>query len=79
MMEPTIAKKRNFDSLHNHLKNHFETKFPFLVILMGPTITKKGNFDGLHNLLKKHFEIEFPFLVTLVNYISDASPRPNLT
>ena len=30
-------------------------------------------------LLKKHFKIEFPFLVTLVNYISDASPRLNLT
>ena len=41
MMGPTIAKKESFDGLHNHLKNHFETKFPFLVILMGPTITKK--------------------------------------
>ena len=47
-MEPTIAKKGNFDDLHNYLKNHFKTNFPFLVILMGPTITKKGNFDGLY-------------------------------
>ena len=68
MMGPTIAKKGNFDGLHNHLKNHFAIKFPFLVILM-PYITSS----------KKHFGIEFPFLVTLVNYISDASPRPNLT
>ena len=43
MMGPTIAKKGYFDGLHNHLKNYFETKFPFLVILMGSTITKKGN------------------------------------
>ena len=55
MMGPTIAKKGNFDGLHNHLKNYFETKFPFLVILMRPTITKKGNFDALYNLLKKTF------------------------
>ena len=54
-MGPTIAKKGNFDGLHNHLKNHFETKFPFLVTLMRPTITKKGNFDALYNLLKKTF------------------------
>ena len=46
MMGPTIAKKGNFDGLHNYLKNHFGTKFPVLVILMGPTITKKGNFDS---------------------------------
>ena len=46
MMGPTIAKKGTFDGLHNHLKNYFETKFPFLVILMGPTITKKENFDS---------------------------------
>ena len=68
MMGPTIAKKGNFDGLHNHLKNYFETNFPFLVLLM-PYITSS----------KKHFGIKFPFLVTLVNYISDASPRPNLT
>ena len=55
MMGPTIAKKRNFDGLHNYLKNHFKTKFPFLVILMGPTITKKRNFNTLYNLLKKTF------------------------
>ena len=79
MMRPTIAKKRNFDGLHNHLKNYFETKFLVLVILMGSTITKKGYFNTLYNLLKKHFGIEFPSLVALVNYISDASPQPNLT
>ena len=79
MMRPTIAKKDNFDSKHNYLKNHFELKFPFLVILMEPTITKKRNFDVLYNLLKHHLGINFPFLVTLVNYISDTSPQPNLT
>ena len=47
--------------------------------MMGPTIAKKGHFDALYNLLKNLFEITFPFLVTLVNYISDASPQPNLT
>ena len=46
MMEFTISKKGNFNGLHNHLKNHFETKLSFLVILVGPTITKKGNSDG---------------------------------
>ena len=55
MMGPTIAKKGNFDGLHNHLTNHFETKFLFLVILMGPTITKKRKFNTLYNLLKKTF------------------------
>ena len=46
---------------------------------MGPTVTKKGNFDTLYNLFKNHFGIKFPVLVTLIDYISDASPRPNLT
>ena len=36
MMGPTIAKKGNFDGLHNHLKNYFETNFPF------------WQFDGLY-------------------------------
>ena len=45
----------------------------------GPTIIKKDNFDGWYKYLKNHFGIKFPFLVNLVNYISDASPRPNLT
>ena len=47
--------------------------------MMGPTITKKGNFDALYNLLKKYFWNDIFFLVTLVNYISDTSPQPNLT
>ena len=55
MMGPTITKKENFDGLHNHLKNYFETKFLFLVILMGSTITKKRKFNTLYNLLKKAF------------------------
>ena len=29
-----IAKKENFNGLHNYLKNHFKIKIPFLVILM---------------------------------------------
>ena len=61
MMGPTIAKKGNFDGLHNYLKNHLKTKFPYLVILMGPTITKKGNFDSKHNSFNNHFGINFPF------------------
>ena len=32
---PTITKKGNFDGWYKYLKNHFEIKFPFLVILMG--------------------------------------------
>ena len=39
MMRPTIAKKGNFDGLHYHLKNHFGTKFPSLVILMASITT----------------------------------------
>ena len=69
-MGPTIAKKENFDGLHNHLKNYFETKFPFLVILIGPAITKKGNFDSQHNYFNNHFGIKFLFLVTLMDYIN---------
>ena len=70
MMGPTIAKKGNFDGLHNYLKNHFGTKFPFLVILMEPTITKKRNFDGQHNNFDNHFEINKKNLVTLMDYIN---------
>ena len=70
MMGPTIAKKGNFDGLHYHLKNHFGTKFPSLVILMGPTITKKGNFDGQHNYFNNHFGIDKKNLVTLMDYIN---------
>ena len=55
MMGPTIAKKGNFDGLHNHLKNHLGIKFSFLVIVGPIKITKKRNFNGLHNLLKKPF------------------------
>ena len=68
-MGPTIAKKGNFDGLHNHLENHCGTNFPVLVILIEPTITKKRNFDGQHNY-NNHFEIKFLFLVTLMDYIN---------
>ena len=70
MMEPTIAKKGNFDGLHNYLKNHFETKLPFLVIVGPIKITKKGNFDGQHNYFNNHFGIDKKILGTLMDYIN---------
>ena len=44
MMGPTIAKKGNFDDLHNHLKNHFGIDIKNLVTLMDYI-----NIDGTHN------------------------------
>ena len=39
MMGPTIAKKGNFDGLHNHLKNQFGTKLPKKENLMASITT----------------------------------------
>ena len=43
-MGPIIIKKEKFDELHNHLKNHFGTKFLFSVILINYL-----SIDGIHN------------------------------
>ena len=47
---PTITKKGNFDGWYKYLKNHFEIKFPFLVILMAYISN-----DGTHNCQKRKF------------------------
>ena len=44
MMGPTIAKKGNFDGLHNYFDNHFGIDKIFLETLMDYI-----NIDGTHN------------------------------